>query len=174
MPADGAQSPPATQERGIERVASACPCHTCVFFSRPAVGTRVLPEVEKLIRSHRKVSDFQFHLWPFDVLENSPFAGSARASAHVAQVVVMATDRDERMPASLREWLEVWQASSAGGKNRLLALFHSESPDRLPLPALFRELVDFASTSGIGIVWNRLPDEVPSPPPASSVAAGTP
>ncbi|HEX9785665.1 MAG TPA: hypothetical protein VGA56_23410 [Opitutaceae bacterium] len=136
-------------------------CNMCVFYLRLELGDRVLKYVEKVILGHRRAAAFELHSWPCDVLEESPLAGQARAFAGLADVVVVASDGNEGLPPSFREWLDLWQSQRVDCNNRLLALFHPKSPDRLPAPHIICDLVDFASSSGVAFVWCDLPEEAP-------------
>jgi len=120
------------------RVAPSVPIHLknssikiVIAYNSAATARRAEAIYERLAQRLGDDFDFEQRLWRFDVLEEETLRAEAAKDTADADIVIVATNDDNKLPAGVQSWLESSLQQHAGGA-ALVALFEHPSPPVQP------------------------------------------
>jgi hypothetical protein len=77
---------------------------------------------------HGSGFEFEQRLWRFDVLEDEGFCAEAARDAADADIVIVATNDDTKLPKGVQNWLETSLEHHAGAAALVALLRHATTP----------------------------------------------
>ncbi len=128
----GVVKPEAEFERGTDDFPpeKAPTFNVVVAYDAPRTARRALDLVAGVTRDMGEEVSIHRNLWRFDVLSFPSERQTAVNDAARADLVVVAANGDEELPASVKVWLEAWTARRGAGESALVALLESYRPAR--------------------------------------------
>jgi hypothetical protein len=123
-----------------------------IAYDNAATARRAEAIYERLARRLGDDFDFEQRLWRFDVLEQEAVRAEAAKDAADADIVIVATNADQQLPAGVQSWLESSLQQHAGGA-ALVALLEHPSPPVQPY------LEDVARRGGMDFFAQTSADE---------------
>jgi hypothetical protein len=119
-----------------------------ILYDTAAAGCRAVELTQRVMREASQEMEFRRALWRFDVLGLPGAIRSADTCAAAADLVIIATSRESRLPANVKKWLARWRDSSTPDASALVALLVSSRPAGGGLSPVRRFLQETAAEAG--------------------------
>ena len=99
-----------------------------IAYDSTANGKRAEAIYERLAKRLGNNFDFEQRLWRFDVLEEENVRAQAARDAADADIVIVATNEDKKLPEGVQDWLESSLQKHSGAAALVALLEHSSAP----------------------------------------------
>jgi hypothetical protein len=117
--------------RSLDRETSAArtlsPFHCVVVYEDLAASERGESFYRQLAATLEDSCKLTHHLWSFPVLAIPEMRNMAASAAATADVVILALSGKKRLPAKVKEWIEMWLWLIDGAHPALVTLFEGEN-----------------------------------------------
>ena len=129
-----------------------------IAYDNAATGKRAEAIYERLAKRLGNNFDFEQRLWRFDVLEEADVRAEAARDAADADIVIVATNEDKKLPEGVQTWLENSLQRHSGAAALVALLDHSSAPVQPYLEEVARRGgVDFFAQTGEEATEMQLP-----------------
>lgn len=130
-----------------------------IAYDSAATGKRAEAIYERLAKRLGDNFDFEQRLWRFDVLEEESVRAEAARDAANADIVIVATRQDEKLPAGVQTWLES-SLQQHSGASALVALLDHPSADASGVQPYLEDVarrggMDFFAQTGAEVDGNE-------------------
>jgi hypothetical protein len=147
------------------RVAPPVPIHfknssikIVIAYDTAATAKRAEAIYERLTERLGNDFDFEQRLWRFDVLEEETLRAEAAKDTADADIVIVATNDDNKLPEGVQSWLESSLQQHAGGAALVALLDHPSPPVQPYLEEVARRGgMDFFAQSSVDAQPVHLP-----------------
>ena len=99
-----------------------------IAYDSAATGKRAEAIYERLAKRLGNNFDFEQRLWRFDVLEEEGVRAQAARDAADADIVIVATNEDKKLPEGVQDWLESSLQKHSGAAALVALLEHPSAP----------------------------------------------
>jgi hypothetical protein len=99
-----------------------------IAYDSAANGKRAEAIYERLAKRLGNNFDFEQRLWRFDVLEEENVRAQAARDAADADIVIVATNEDKKLPEGVQDWLESSLQKHSGAAALVALLEHPSAP----------------------------------------------
>jgi hypothetical protein len=123
-----------------------------IAYDSAATGQRAEAIYDRLAKRLGDNFDFEQRLWRFDVLEEEDLRAEATRDAANADIVIVATRQDKKLPQGVQNWLESALQQHSGAA-ALVALLEHPGPDKSGVQPYLQEVarrggIDFFAQTG--------------------------
>lgn len=99
-----------------------------IAYNSAATGKRAEAIYDRLATRLGENFDFEQRLWRFDVLEDDRLRAEAARETADADIVIIATSEEDRLPKGVRDWLESSMLQHSGAAALVALLEHGSAP----------------------------------------------
>lgn len=99
-----------------------------IAYDSAATGKRAEAIYDRLARRLGNNFDFEQRLWRFDVLEEEGVRAQAARDAADADIVIVATNENKKLPEGVQDWLESSLQKHSGAAALVALLEHPSAP----------------------------------------------
>jgi hypothetical protein len=99
-----------------------------IAYDSAATARRAEAMYKRLAQRLGDDFDFEQRLWRFDLLEEETLRAEAAKDAADADIVIVATNDDHKLPEGVQSWLESSVQQHAGGAALVALLEHPSAP----------------------------------------------
>lgn len=129
-----------------------------IAYDSAANGKRAKAIYERLAKRLGNNFDFEQRLWRFDVLEEEDVRAQAARDAADADIVIVATNQDKKLPEGVQDWLESSLRKHSGAAALVALLDHPSAPVQPYLEEVARRGgMDFFAQTGEEATEMQLP-----------------
>jgi hypothetical protein len=130
-----------------------------VFYDNPVAARRGMNIFRLLDQALGEQIEFDCNMWRFDLLELAQAREVARAACAAADMIIVSTQSDDELPASVQSWLRSCLDQKRGATAAVVAFDRERSPYALPGPRL-QWLQQAAQEAGLQFFTPSIPLEV--------------
>jgi hypothetical protein len=124
------------------------PFHVVIAYDRADSARHAMSLVDGLAARFGGTFRIRRDLWRFDILDLPAMQGEAATSAARANLLIIAADGDEDLPAPAKRWVRDWTAATVPGNAALAAALQTRAPHAQEPSTTLRFLREMAHQAG--------------------------